>query len=245
MKRLVIPPRLFQAAELFIQVLIVYSIFTFVLETMPELSRFARFFEVSEAVVVAIFTVEYAIRWATAEKKWTYPFRPMSLVDLAAILPFFLALQVDLRAVRAFRLVRVLRILKLARYNQALQHLADAFALVRREFAVFAFLAGITLLLSATGIYYAEHDSQPDKFGSILACLWWSIVTLTTVGYGDVFPVTPFGKVFASLVMVVGIGVVAIPTGLMSSALTELARNKRDRRVACSPLWVSMLSLIP
>lgn len=216
------------AGEIVIQVLIVYALVTFVLETMPELSRFSRFFEISETAVVLVFTVEYVIRWATSQKKLSYPFRLMSMVDLAAILPFYVAMQVDLRAVRVIRLLRVLRLLKLARYNQALQRLAEAFTLVRREFAVFGFLAAIYLLLSSTGIYYAEHDAQPNRFSSIPSCLWWSVVTLTTVGYGDVYPVTAFGKMFASAVMVLGIGIVAVPTGLISSALTELARQRSE-----------------
>jgi voltage-gated potassium channel len=217
--------RLVRFSEIGIQVLIVYSIVTIALETMPELNHLTWLFNASEAIVVGLFTLEFVFRWLRAENKLTHPFRILSLVDLVAILPFYLSTGADLRAVRALSL---LRIFKMSRYNRALRHLTDALAIVKRELMVFGFVANIVMLLAATGIYFAENEAQPDKFSSIPACMWWSVVTLTTVGYGDLIPITPLGKCFASLVMMMGIGVVAIPTGLISSAMTELARKNRQ-----------------
>jgi voltage-gated potassium channel len=219
--------KLVRGSELAIQGLIVYSIIEAALETMPELAGWQIFFDASEAIVVALFTVEYLIRWCLARRKMTYPFTPLAIIDSAAVLPFYLSAGVDLRALRILTLLRVLRVFKLGRYNQALHHLIKALAMVKRELAVFGFAASIVMLVAATGIYFAEYDAQPDKFNSIPACMWWAVVTLTTVGYGDLVPITPLGKLFASLVMVMGIGIVAIPTGLISSAMTELARRNR------------------
>jgi voltage-gated potassium channel len=214
--------------ELFIQVLIIYSLVTFALETMPELAEYEEFFAISEAVVVILFTGEYFVRWGLARNKLLYPLRPIALVDLAAILPFYLLHGFDLRAVRVLRLLRILRVFKLGRYTAALQRFGDAFRQIIPELTVFGLIALSLLLLAATGIYYAEHEAQPDKFSSIPEAMWWSIVTMTTVGYGDIYPITPLGRAFASLVMIIGIGTVAVPTGLISSALTEQARKRRE-----------------
>ncbi len=224
--------RLGRVIEIAIQGMILYSIFEASLETMPELAGWDRFFDASEMVVVALFTLEYLVRWGMSRSKIAYPFTPLAIVDFVAVLPFYVSTGIDLRAVRVLTVFRVLRVFKLGRYSQALLHLTNAVALVKRELAVFGFAASLVMLLAATGIYFAEYDAQPDKFSSIPACMWWAVVTLTTVGYGDLVPVTPLGKVFASLVMVMGIGIVAIPTGLISSAMTELARRNRDAAAA-------------
>ena len=149
------------------------------------------------------------------------------MVDLLAILPFYIASGVDLRAIRVFRFLRLLRILKLARYNAAIRRFHRAFVIVREELALFGVVALIILYLSAVGIYYFESDAQPDQFQSVLHSLWWAVTTLTTVGYGDMYPVTAGGKLFTFLVLIVGLGVVAVPTGLIASALTQARDEER------------------
>jgi voltage-gated potassium channel len=143
------------------------------------------------------------------------------IVDLLAVLPFYISTGVDLRSVRAFRLLRLFRLLKLARYSAAVQRFHRAFLIAREELALFGATALIVLYLSSVGIYYFEREAQPEAFGTVFHALWWAIATLTTVGYGDVYPVTAGGRVFTFFVLVTGLGIVAVPTGLFASALSK------------------------
>lgn len=218
-----------QWVQILIQVLIVYSVVTIALETMPELAGWSMFFEVSNVVVVAIFTVEYFAFWWYSDDRLRYPLRLTSIIDLLAILPFYLALGIDLRFVRSVRLLRAFRILKLARYSRALRTLGEAFRRTAPELAVIGFAAAIVIVISSMMMYYAEHEAQPNVYTSIPASLWWAVVTLTTVGYGDVYPVTLVGRLVATIVMLLGIGLIALPTGIISSAMTEIIRENRER----------------
>jgi voltage-gated potassium channel len=184
-------------------------------------------------IIVAVFTIEYVLRAATAKRPLGYVFSFWGAVDLIAIAPFYI-LNADLRAARALRLLRMFRAMKLLRYNAAAERLQAAFFKVREELLVFGALASIIMFLSATGIYYFEHEAQPDTFGSIPESLWWSAVTLTTVGYGDAYPKTLFGRLFTFFVLVIGLGVVAVPTGLIASALTDVRRQEREGRQAAA-----------
>ena len=153
------------------------------------------------------------------------------IVDLLAILPFYLsAAGVDLYILRIVRMFRVLRILKLLRYNEALKRFGKALALAKEEIAVYSLATGMMLYLAAAGIYYFEHEAQPEVFGSIFHCLWWAVVTLTTVGYGDVYPVTAGGKAFTFVVLMCGLGIVAVPAGLVSAALSQVRRDEERAR---------------
>jgi len=148
-------------------------------------------------------------------------------VDLAAILPFYLGTGVDLRSIRTLRLLRLFRILKLARYSAAVRRFHRALAMAKEEIILFLTATAILLYLGAVGIYYFESEAQPERFGSVLHCLWWAVATLTTVGYGDVYPVTSGGKVFTCLILLVGLGFVSVPAGLVASALGR-ARQMED-----------------
>lgn len=206
-----------------IYVLIVYSIITMSIETLPDLSPAARaFLKYSEIVVTLVFTAEYLLRFSTAPNKFKYLTSFYGIVDLLAILPFYLSLGIDLRGIRAFRLFRIVRILKLPRYNAALRRLVRAFMLVREETIIFMFATVFLLYLSAVGIYFFENEAQPDKFKSIFHSLWWAVATLTTVGYGDVYPVTAGGRIFTFAVLMIGIGIIAVPAGLVASALRQV-----------------------
>lgn len=210
---------------LFIQALIVLSLVTFSLETLPSLTAGQRaVLRAVEVVTVLIFTLEYLLRVYTAEQKLKFIFSFYGLVDLLAILPFYLATSVDMRSLRAFRLLRLLRILKIARYSSAMRRFYLAFQLIRSELLLFMCTTFILLYLAAVGIYYFEHDAQPEAFSSIFSSLWWAVATLTTVGYGDVYPITVGGRMFTFFVLMIGLSVVAAPAGLVSSSLTE-ARN--------------------
>lgn len=211
-----------------IQLLIVYSVITIALETMPELSEWGKFFEVSNVVVVGIFTVEYLVFWWLSDDRRRYPFRLTSIIDLLAILPFYLSLGVDLRFIRSVRLLRVFRILKLGKYNRAIQTLGEAIRRTAPELAIIGFAAAVIVVVSAMAMYYAENHAQPEAFRSIPDSLWWAVVTLTTVGYGDVYPVTLVGRIIAAIVMLLGIGLIALPTGIISAAMTEIIRERRQ-----------------
>ncbi len=219
------PGRLFAYT---VQVLILISLVSFSLDTLPGLSdRTHALLQVLEVVTVAIFTLEYALRLAVAENKLKFIFSFYGLVDLLAILPFYAA-SIDLRAVRVFRLLRLVRILKLFKYNQAVARFSRALHLAREELTLFGFVAAIMLYLSAVGIYYFEHTAQPEQFKSVFHSLWWAVTTLTTVGYGDTYPVTPGGKVFTCFVLLVGLGIIAVPTGLLASALSQAREEETE-----------------
>lgn len=205
-----------------IQILIIVSLVTFSIDTLPDLSSNAkRILYLFEIVTVTIFTLEYLLRIIVAEEKLRFVFSFYGLVDLVAILPFYISSGLDLRAVRVFRLLRLVRILKLFKYNQAINRFHRALVIAKEELILFGFVAAIMLYLSAVGIYYFENAAQPEQFKSVFHSLWWAITTLTTVGYGDMFPVTTGGKLFTFVVLMVGLGIVAVPTGLVASALSK------------------------
>ena len=211
-----------RAFDLGIQVLIVFSLVTFSLDTLPNLTAGERAVLYRlEFLTVMIFTAEYLLRIYVASNRPGFIFSFFGLVDLIAILPFYLAVGLDLRAVRAFRLLRLIRILKLARYSAAVRRFHRAFIIAREELFLFLFAAAILFYLSGVGIYYFENAAQPQAFASVFHSLWWSVATLTTVGYGDVYPVTGGGKCFTFLVLIIGLGVVSVPAGLIASALSK------------------------
>jgi voltage-gated potassium channel len=208
--------------------LIIISIIEFSFETVPGLGEETLWWlGITEIVITLLFTLEYALRVFCAERKLSYIFSFYGLIDLLAILPFYLALGIDIRAIRAFRLLRVVRLLKLARYSTALDRLRRAFVIAREEIILFMLVTGIVLYLSAVGIYYFENEAQPEKFASIFHSIWWAVTSLTTVGYGDAYPITVGGKVFTFVVLMLGLGVVAVPPGLIATALVEARSEER------------------
>jgi voltage-gated potassium channel len=208
--------------DYFIQALIVLSLIAFAIETLPNLSQESiQWLRIFEIVTVAIFTIEFFLRIILSKKKLSYALSFFGIVDLLAILPFYLSTGLDLRSLRAVRLLRLFRLLKLARYSAAMQRFHRAFIIVKEELVLFGAAALIMLYLTAMGIYYFENEAQPETFASVFHCLWWAIATLTTVGYGDVYPVTISGRVFTFLVLIVGLGIVAVPTGLFASVLSK------------------------
>ncbi len=212
----------FGVLDYLIQALIGLSMVSFAVETLPNLSASSRrTLESFEMTTIGIFSVEYAARVALTRPSNSYALSFLGIVDLIAIAPFYFSTGVDLRSVRAFRLLRLFRLLKLSRYNAALQRFHIAFKLVREELVLFGAAALIVLYLSSVGIYYFEHQVQPEAFASVFHALWWSVATLTTVGYGDVYPITTAGRVFTFFVLTIGLGIVAVPTGLLASALAQ------------------------
>ncbi len=159
---------------------------------------------------------------------------PLALVDLIAVLPFYLPAllgNVDLRFIRILRLIRLVRVMKLGHYSKSLTHVSHVIKKKRSELAASLFILAILLLFSSTVMYYVEHESQPQAFRSIPAAFWWGIETLTTVGYGDVAPITPLGKVCAAIIAILGIGLFGLPTALIATGFMEEVQHKRDRQL--------------
>ncbi len=216
-----------KAFDLFIQSLIVLSLISFSIETLPDLSKNAkRILNISELITVIIFTIEYLLRIFVADKKLKFVFSFFGLIDLFAILPFYVASGIDLRSIRVFRLFRLFRIFKMFRYSRAIQRFIDAFIKIKEELILFGIATGFLLFISSVGIYYFENSAQPERFKSVFHCLWWSVATLTTVGYGDVYPITVGGKIFTSVIVIIGLGIIAVPTGLLASALTQTIKDE-------------------
>ncbi|MCY7297091.1 ion transporter [Alteromonas sp. a30] len=215
--------------SLIIQLLILISLLAFSLDTLPDLTDAQRdILMYIEVVSVVVFTIEYIARIYAVEQRLKYIFSFYGIVDLLAILPFYLASGLDLTSARALRFVRLFRILKLLRYNKALDRFHRALSIAKEEIILFVFIATILLYLSSVGIYYFENEAQPEHFKSIFHSLWWSVTTLTTVGYGDMYPITAGGKLFTFIVLMIGLGVVAIPAGLIASALSKV-RDEEDK----------------
>lgn len=216
-----------RAFAYFIQILILVSILSFSFETVPDLEPGTRkLLKVIEIFCVVTFTIEYILRVYVADKKRDFIFSFFGIIDFLAIIPFYLALGVDLRSLRALRFLRLFRIFKLMRYNRAIKHFSKAIITAKEEILLFLFVTLILIYFSAVGIYYFENEAQPEYFSSIFDSLWWAIITLTTVGYGDIYPVTVGGKVFTFFILMIGLGIVAIPTGIISSALTKSVDKK-------------------
>lgn len=240
--------RIFDAG---IVALILLNIAAFVAETVPSLSAAYRpFFQAFEIFSVAVFSLEYGLRlWTAVEvpflkrlppwkARLKLATRPELLIDLAAILPFFLSmfLSIDLRVLRALRL---LRFFKLSRYSPAMHTLLRVLVNEQRALIGAGLLLLTVVLFASTGIYYIEGAVQPDKFGSVPDSAWWAIATLTTVGYGDITPITPLGRVFGSVVMVTGLCILALPVAIVSAGFAQ-ELGRRDFVVT----W-SLMSRIP
>ena len=222
--------------DIMIQALIIISLVSFSVDTLPNLSASARqILSAVEVGTVAIFTVEYVLRIAVADRRLGYVFSFFGLIDLLAIIPFYITSGVDLRAVRAFRLLRLLRALKLVRYSQAVQRFHRAFRIAREEIVLFFGVACVLMFLAAVGIYYFENPAQPDAFRSVFHSLWWAVVTLSSVGYGDVYPVTAGGRIFTFFVLMIGLGVVAVPAGIVASALGEARKPEQAKPAEDTP----------
>jgi voltage-gated potassium channel len=229
-------PAFGRPVALFLQFLIVLSLVTITLQSISGLPPLVSdILAVEEWVVVGVFTVEYLLRLFAAPRPLRYATSFLGLVDLAAILPTLLLLNVDTRGLRALRVFRVLRLFKMMRYVAAFDRLTRALVAVREELVVFAGIGAVVLYLAATGIYFLENEAQPEAFGSIPDAMWWAVVTLTTVGYGDVYPVTTGGRIFTGLILLLALGVIAIPTGLVATALARDAVPPQRRQAESSP----------
>ena len=235
----------------FLVVLICLNVLAFSAETVPGLGeRYGSYFYAFNLFSIAVFTIEYAMRiWSCVEipilheqTPWRARLRfasaPLQIIDLLVILPFYLSFifAIDLRVLR---ILRIFRFLKLARFSPALQSLGRVIANERRALIGALFVMTTLLLFAATGVYFLERNAQPEFFGSVPAAAWWALATLTTVGYGDVVPITPAGKLFGGLIMIFGLAMFALPIAIVATGFSQEA-SRRDFVVT----W-SMVAQVP
>jgi voltage-gated potassium channel len=224
----------------FITGLIFLSVISVILETEESLYIcYSALFYGFEVFTITIFTIEYILRiWVcTLDPRYKSPVTgrikyactPMAIIDLIAILPFYIPSSgLDFRILRAVRLTRLFRILKLGHYIQSLRTLGKVLKSKKEELLITLFAGAILLIIASSVMYYVERDAQPDKFSSILSTMWWGVATLTTIGYGDIYPITALGKIFGSIIAVLGVGLFVLPAGILASGFSEELQNKKN-----------------
>jgi voltage-gated potassium channel len=220
-----------------IRVLIALNVLAVILETVQTLGRPLQvFFVAFEVFSVAVFTIEYMARvWSSVEApayrrpvrgRVRFALTPLALIDLLAVLPSLLPmLGLDLRVLRGMRLFRLFRILKLTRYSASLQTMGRVFRRAREPLIITLSATGLAVLIASAIMYYAEHAAQPELFSSIPAAMWWGVVTLTTLGYGDMYPITTLGRVMGGVFAVSGILLIALPTAILGAAFVDVLQD--------------------
>lgn len=232
--------------DIFIIILISLNVIAVILETVKVLSiNYLYYFRLFEVLSVAVFSIEYLCRlWScTINKTLTNPVKgrikfaltPLAIVDLLAILPFYLPMiiPIDLRFIRALRLMRLFRLFKIGRYSESLKTLGSVLKAKREELFITVFAVLILLVIASSMMYYVEKESQPEVFSSIPSAMWWGVATLTTVGYGDVYPVTAIGKFLGAIIAILGIGIFALPAGILASGLIEVIQKEKSEQRIC------------
>ncbi|MBC7874712.1 MAG: ion transporter [Ferruginibacter sp.] len=238
--------------NVFIIVLIILNVIAVMLETVPSFhdeTHEKKFFHYFDLVTVIIFSIEYVLRvWScNHEAKYKHSFKgrlkymlsPGALIDLLAILPFYLhvIIGLDLRVLRILRLMRFLRLFRLTAYMKSAQLIVNVFKSRKNELLLSLVLVIFLIIFSSCAIYFAEHlypDEKTSKFTSIPATIWWSVVTLTTTGYGDMYPLTTLGKAMAGVIMLTGVAFFALPAGIITAGFLEESRkNKKHRHTKC------------
>jgi voltage-gated potassium channel len=232
--------------NIFMTVLIVANVIAVILETVKPIEvEYANIFLAIDIISIAIFTVEYFLRlWVCTlhpafrdpvSGRIRFAVTPLAIIDLLAFLPFYIPFIIpfDLRFIRILRLFRLIRVLKLGRYSDAMKLFHRVVDKTKEEMLLALSILCIVLVIVSSLMYFAEHEIQPDKFGSIPQSMWWAIVTLATVGYGDAYPVTMAGKIIGGLAVVTGIAIFALPTAILSAGFIE---EIQDRKVVVCPV---------
>jgi voltage-gated potassium channel len=231
--------------DVFLITIILLNVIVMILETVEELyNNFSLFFDAFTWFSVVFFTIEYLMRlWTATESshyrnpvtgRLKFMVSPQGIIDLMAFLPYYLPfIGFDLRFVRILRIFRLFRIFRVAKYIKAIHVIRHVIRERKEELLVSLVFVTFLLIISSCLIYYVEHDAQPDAFSSIPATMWWSIATLTTVGYGDLYPITPLGKFMGSVIAVLGVGLFALPTGILASGFSEEISKKKQSSEIC------------
>lgn len=231
--------KLRKAIIYFIAALILLNVAVVILETVNEIfSQYTTFFEIFDLFTVIVFTAEYLLRvWCCVQDpryaspvrgRIQYALSPYALLDLIALTPFYLPMiiPIEFRLLRLLRLLRVFRVLRLGRYSNAFETFVVVLRSKKEELVITVVMAVIILVLASSAMYSIERDAQPDAFGSIPDAMWWAVVTLATVGYGDVYPITPLGRFLAAVVALSAIGLFALPAGILASGFAESLHSK-------------------
>lgn len=208
--------------ELAISVAVFASIAIMALETFDLPAGVQEALFVADVMLSLLFVAEYLIRVATAQDKRGYVTSFFGIIDLVAISPILIHAAASVRVVRLLRVLRILRLLKLKRYNEALDRYRRALKLIAAEATLFAGVAFVFIFSFAFVIYEVEHEAQPDVYRNIFDSFWWAVISLTSVGYGDVYPVTIAGRMLTLAMVLTGMGIVAVPTALLASALSRV-----------------------
>lgn len=226
--------------------LIILNLIAIILDTVSSIhTTFQPVFRIFEIFSISVFSIEYLMRIYVADL--THPstskfrsilkfmFSVYGLIDLMAILPFYLPflIKVDLRFLRILRLIRFVRIFKFNRYNNSLNLIWSVIKDKKTELTTTGFMAMLVIVIAAILMYYVEGEKQPQAFPNILASFWWAIATLTTIGYGDIVPITPLGKLLSGIIALLGVGLVALPTGLISAGLIEKINKRKQKAIKC------------
>lgn len=236
-----IPSRIFDSV---IMIIIIISVISVILSTFDNIPGFiTTCLNKFEYVSITAFSFEYIARIWTANllypdkgpimSRLKYIFSFMAIIDFISILPFYLPFitKIDLRSLRALRLVRMFRVFKLGRYIAALNTIALVFKKKKEQLISSMAVVIVLMVISSILIYFFEHEAQPEIFQNAFSGLWWSIATLTTVGYGDIYPVTMMGKILSSFIAILGIGIVAVPTGIISAGFSDDLENDDEKDI--------------
>jgi voltage-gated potassium channel len=229
--------------DLFIITLIILNVIAIILESVDSIqNEFHSVFNFFEVFTIIVFTIEYILRVWTANlipeysKSFVgnirYALTPLALIDLLAFLPFYLPfIGIDLRMIRVLRLFRLFRLLKITRYINAISLINSVFRKKKEELIISILLTLFLMLLSSSLMYYIENEAQPQNFSSIPKTMWWGISTLTTVGYGDIYPITPLGQFLGGVIAIIGVALFALPTGILAAGFSEeiSVRNKNSK----------------
>jgi len=231
--------------DFFIISLIFVNVFLSIIDTVESIhEKYGMVFQSIESASLIIFSIEYFLRvYSCVAEKGNYSnfihrvrfmLKPMSIIDLLCILPLFIYGDLDLRTLRLFRTFRIFRILKIGRYSKSLQNLCQAFANKSDELILTIVIIFFLILISSSLLFLCEHEAQPENFSSIPASMWWGVITLTTIGYGDVYPITLMGKLFTAAIAVLGLGLFALPAGIIASGFSEIVEEKKVEKNYCS-----------
>ncbi len=226
----------------FLYGLIILNVISIVLESYNQIAlNYQSIFYYFELFSVIVFTIEYVLRIWTAEyeyenslissKKLKFIFSKFGIIDFLSIIPFYLPFLIpfDLRVLRILRLFRLLRIFKLGRFSKSMKTIGSVLKETKSDLAITLFVALILLILSSSLMYYIESEAQPEKFENIGQSLWWSVATLTTVGYGDIYPIIGVGKILSAIIALIGIGFIALPTGIISFAFISKIQSEKNQ----------------
>lgn len=235
-----------QTVAILLQGLILLNVLAVILGTVSSIeSLYGGVLWGFEIFSIVVFTAEYIIRiWSCVEEpqfhhpvfgRLRYATTPLVIIDLMAFLPFYLPFVVmDTRFLRVIRMFRIIRIAKIGRYSSSLRLILDVLKGKKEGLIIAMGLMTILMVLSASLMYYCEREAQPKAFSSIPAAMWWTVITMTTIGYGDIYPITIAGKILASIIALLGVGMLAIPSGMLGAGfIEEFQKRKANTKTRC------------